>query len=95
MSQPTVFDLHETPEMISIVLNSKHPLFGRLNAMLTEHGGHKNGGVQATGVHVLLEAWARLENASGGKRRQLLEDIRLDWGRVARDIVGSDLLDSQ
>ena len=90
ISAPIVFDVHETPRMITIVLNSKHPLSRDLIVSMNDSNGRENGTVTSTAIHVLLEAWARLENKSGDNRRQLLEDIRLDWGRVARDILGGE-----
>ena len=95
ISVPTVFDVHESPEMISIVLNTMHPLSSDLFATVNESNGRSNGHASSTAVRVLLEAWARLENLSGEKRRQLLEDIRLDWGRIARDILSGEPPDKQ
>ena len=35
---------------------------------------------------ILLKAWAIMESSAWDRRKQLLEDIRSDWGRVARDL---------
>ncbi len=37
----------------------------------------------------LLQAWAQMECMAWDRRKQLLEDIRSDWGRAARDLVDS------
>ncbi len=39
-------------------------------------------------LKLLLSAWARLEDeAAGTGRKQILEDARSDWGRLARDFL--------
>ncbi len=35
----------------------------------------------------LLQAWAQMESMAWDRRKQLIEDIRSDWGRVARDLI--------
>lgn len=90
ISIPTIFNVHESPGLINIVLNSKHPLAEGLYDALHDSNGHENGNASPTAIYVLLESWARLEQLSGEKRRQMLEDIRLDWGRVARDILSEE-----
>ena len=36
---------------------------------------------------LMLMAWARLEDESMGQERTRMEDLRQDWGRVARDFL--------
>ena len=36
-------------------------------------------------IEILLKAWAVMESSAWDPRKQILEDIRSDWGRVARD----------
>ena len=38
-------------------------------------------------MELLLQAWAKMESTAWDRRKQLLEDIRSDWGRVARDLI--------
>lgn len=38
-------------------------------------------------LELLLKAWASMEEDAWDKRRQLLQDVRMDWGRAARDLI--------
>ena len=48
----------------------------------SQHNAFQNG----HSFELLLQAWAQMEADAWDVRKQLLEDIRTDWGRVARDI---------
>jgi len=41
-------------------------------------------------LELLLNAWGRMEHDAFGGRKQLLSDIRNDWGRKARDLYQGD-----
>ncbi len=75
-----LFEVREDCESLSIVINEQHPLAESLQSLI-EKNGHSHGG-----LHQLFHAWARLENDSGEARRRLLEDVRYDWGRIAREL---------
>lgn len=38
-------------------------------------------------LELLLQAWAEMETNAWDRRKQLLGDIRSDWGRAARDLL--------
>ena len=42
-------------------------------------------------LDLILQAWAEMESTAWDRRKQMLEDIRSDWGRVARDLVSQRL----
>ena len=48
----------------------------------SQHNAFQNG----HSFELLLQAWAQMEADAWDVRKQLLEDIRTDWGRVARDL---------
>ena len=37
-----------------------------------------------TGLYVLLAAWARYEDEQNQTKREIAQEIRTDWGRIAR-----------
>ena len=53
----------------------------------TSHQAFSNG----RALELILQAWAEMESTAWDRRKQLLEDIRSDWGRVARDLVSQHL----
>lgn len=79
-----IFDIRSKAGTIIILLNTRHPasehLFALLKSDEEEHPALK-------ALKLLLTAWARLEDEAGEARRQQLEDIRSDWGRIARDFL--------
>jgi len=81
-----IFDIRSMAGTIIILLNTRHPANEHLFALLkcddVEHPALK-------ALKLLLTAWARLEDEAGEARRQQLEDIRSDWGRIARDFLAA------
>lgn len=79
-----IFDIRSKAGTIIVLLNTRHPacehLFDLLKNENEDHPALK-------ALKLLLTAWARLEDEAGDARRQLLEDIRGDWGRIARDFL--------
>lgn len=79
-----IFDVRSKAGTIIIMINTKHSASDHLFALLKsedeEHPALK-------ALKLLLTAWARLEDEAGDNRRQQLEDIRTDWGRIARDFL--------
>lgn len=79
-----IFDIRSKAGTIILLLNTRHPacehLFDLLRSEKEDHPALK-------ALKLLLTAWARLEDEAGDTRRQLLEDIRGDWGRIARDFL--------
>lgn len=83
---PTIFDIRSRAGKIFVILNSNHPARDGLFEVLKDEDG-TNDTPALSSLKLLLEAWARLEDEAGPKRRQALEDVRLDWGRIARDFL--------
>lgn len=83
---PALFDFRGSADALSVVLNESHPLTAGLRDLVC------NNGSSHVGVQQLLLAWAKLENSAGMQRRRLLEDIRYDWGRLARAENGDEPL---
>jgi hypothetical protein len=82
----TFFDVKSKAGTIIININTRHPASGQLFELLKANNSEPDPPALKA-LKLLLTAWARLEDESGDARRQHLEDIRQDWGRLARDFL--------
>jgi thioredoxin-like negative regulator of GroEL len=71
---------------IIINVNTRHPASEHLFELLKPSNSDADPPALKA-LKLLLTAWARLEDEAGDARRQHLEDIRQDWGRLARDFL--------
>jgi len=83
---PTIFDIRSRAGKIFVIVNSDHPARDDLFDLLKSDDG-TNDTAALRSLKLLLEAWARMEDEAEPRRRQVLEDVRLDWGRIARDFL--------
>ena len=83
---PAIFDIKSKAGTIIILINSKHPARDNLFELLQEENCDKDTPALRS-LKLLLTAWARLEDEAEDRKRQDLEDVRLDWGRIARDFL--------
>jgi hypothetical protein len=82
-----MFDIKSTGGTLIILINTKHPAREHFFDLLKQEGTETDTPAQK-GLKLLLSAWARLEDESVGTgRKQILEDARQDWGRLARDFL--------
>ena len=82
-----MFDVRLKAGTIIILINAKHPAREHFFDLLKQDGAEVDSPAQ-TALKLLLSAWARLEDeAAGSGRKQILEDARADWGRLARDFL--------
>ena len=94
--------MHAEPNEITDVISSKSQLIAtkdlRNPAILFDVVDHEgtpivklNSSHQAfsngQALELILQAWAEMESTAWDRRKQVLEDIRSDWGRVARDLI--------
>jgi len=80
-----MFDIRSRAGKLMIVLNDQHPAKDGLFELLGNDSEDSNRALKS--LKLLLEAWARLEDESDSKQRQILSDVRSDWGRIARDFL--------
>lgn len=84
ISGQTIFDTSITGGVILITLNTRHPVHDKLFEIL--RNTEESDSAYAKDVLSLIAAWARLEDeAPSEKVRTAIEDIRLQWGRMAMD----------
>ncbi len=79
-----IFDIQSKAGTIIIKLNSRHPASDHLFALLKDND-EEHPALKA--LKLLITAWARLEDEAGDVRQRQLEDLRSDWGRIARDFL--------
>lgn len=79
-----IFDIKSEAGVLIIKINSRHPAKEHFIELL-QRGDDAADSPALKGLKLLLSAWGRLEDEAGDTRRRELEDIRSDWGRLARD----------
>ena len=82
---PVMFDIRSKAGKLFVILNDMHPAKEGLFELLNENDEDSSRALKA--LTLLLEAWARLEDEAEAKQRQVLADVRADWGRIARDFL--------
>ena len=83
----SVFDVTSKAGVIIITINTKHPAHAHLFELLREGEADTPESPALQGLKLLLTAWARMEDEASGDRKVELEDIRGEWGRIARDFL--------
>lgn len=99
LASPAFFDVKSRGGAIMVTLNIRHPAYLHLVELLeqdtdtVEEGELRNRLSQARdGLELLIMAWARYEDEQpDGKRRDLVQQTRWDWGRVAAQFLDHDL----
>jgi len=83
-----LFDIELAKGIYNIKLNKKHPAFLNFFKLLADQDDELNNGFEEPsaerGLKLLLESWARLEDEASEKLKEELQDIRLEWGKLAR-----------
>lgn len=80
-----MFDVASRAGTILIKLNTSHPLTENLYSELEKHQAETGPAYNA--LKLMIMAWARMEDEATEQRRETLEDIRGDWGKIARDYI--------
>jgi hypothetical protein len=83
----SVFDVTSKAGVIIITINTKHPAHAHLFELLREGEADVPESPALQGLKLLLTAWARMEDEASGGSKEALEDIRGEWGRIARDFM--------
>lgn len=83
----SVFDVTSKAGLILITINTKHPAHAHLFDLLSGEDGSDPDNPALQALELLLTAWARMEDEASPERKEELEDIRGEWGRIARDFL--------
>ncbi len=81
-----IFDVKSKAGTIIVVINTNHPASDDLFELLKEEDGVSDT-PELRALKLLLTAWARLEDTATDQRRETMVDLRMDWGRIARDFL--------
>ena len=81
-----LFDIELNAGIYNIKLNKKHPAFLNFFKLLADQEENSNTDEPSAekGLKLLLESWARLEDEAPENLKTQLQDIRLEWGKLAR-----------
>ena len=84
---PVMFDVKSKAGTLIILINTKHPAREHFFDLLKQEGAEIDTPC-AESIEAVTQRLARLEDeAAGTGRKQILEDARQDWGRLARDFL--------
>ncbi len=88
------FTVETLPDLVQVVLNEAHPAYGTISAALDD--APEDASVEdlqvrlyeaSDAVKLLLFAWAFMEDRKAlHSPRDPLVDLRIDWGKAARDL---------
>jgi hypothetical protein len=100
LKNPAFFSVESKAGVLTITLNTTHPAYvSLLEVMEAEPDEFASDNVDqlrgrlvgaASGLKLLLEAWARYEDELKGSTRDRASDARHDWGRVARQFFAEE-----
>ena len=88
-----IFSVRSKGGALLITLNTSHPAYAHLISLLKEDSETEDlEELRARqrrsfeGLKLLIESWARFEDeVTDSRKKTQIQDIRTDWGRVARD----------
>lgn len=81
-----IFDVKSSAGTIVIIINVRHPACEGLYEAL-ENASKDGESPELRALKLLFTAWGRMEDEATEKRKGELEDIRMDWGKLARDFL--------
>jgi hypothetical protein len=95
LETPAFFSVKPRGGSIVITLNTNHPAYHSLVEVLEKdqdstsgENGAQRMGTALDGLKLLLMAWARYEDEQpDGPRRAQAQEVRVDWGRIARQFL--------
>ena len=95
IESPAFFSVKQVAGILKVTLNSSHAAYENLIELLEKDAEdatleelRKRLQNARDGLVLLLTAWARYEDEQpDGRRRELAQEARTDWGRVARTFL--------
>lgn len=88
-----IFSIKRKGGVIIVNLNTKHPGYDSLISALEHEEGEEEVDLSRRlkrsrkSLRLLLLAWARFEDEQEASKREMVQDVRHDWGRVARQFL--------
>jgi hypothetical protein len=94
LASPAIFDVQEKSGELFIKMNTRHPAYEHVFEVLEESNDSEDDGEEEksespalTGLKLLLTAWARMEDEATEQELERLQDVRINWGKIARDFL--------
>ncbi len=88
LSTPAMFDVASAGGIIKLTFNTRHEVHGKVFA---EFQKDTDTNPLAKQILSMMIAWARMEDEAGSdKLRANLEEVRQNWGRMAKDFFEPD-----
>lgn len=96
-SNAAFFDVESLPDVIQVVLNTKHPVYSHLYEIMhpdieemTEDEVRARLEKAAAAFRILIYSWARYEEEQSGQSRRRVRDARWEWGKYAEEFFEED-----
>ena len=86
LTSPAIFDLTQERGEYFIKLNTRHPAYKNFIELLQDDKSNEDSPALVA-LKLLLTAWARMEDEATDLELDAIQDIRLSWGRIARDFM--------
>lgn len=87
LASPAIFDVSEKAGELFIKINMNHPAYENFFDLLNSENQETVDTPTLTGLKLLLTAWARMEDEASERSLEQLQDIRIEWGKIARDFL--------
>ena len=85
LNSPAIFDISFERGEYFVKFNNSHPAFAQFIGLLD--ADEEEDSKAFIGLKMLLSAWTRMEDEANGPERDKIQDVRLDWGRFARNYM--------
>ena len=99
LSSPAFFDVEPYPNVLQVVLNSRHPIHTQLWEVLHPNKLSEEMSVESLrealdqttkAFKILIYAWARYEEEQTDRVRSTVQFSRIEWGKYAQDFFEID-----
>jgi hypothetical protein len=88
LTTPAMFDVAAAGGVIELTFNTRHPVHSKV---FEEFQKESDVNPMAKEILSMMIAWARMEDEAGSQKlRSLLEEVRQNWGQMAKDFFEVD-----
>ena len=88
LSSAAFFEANQECGEYLIKFNERHPVFSEFIKLLDKPETADS--AEFVGLKLLLCAWARMEDEAEGREKDVIEDLRQNWGKFAREFMRVD-----
>ena len=85
---PMLFDVTSRSGVLCVAFNQNNPLYTQvLDGLIPSEDAEVMINPMYDTLRLLFMSWARLEDEAGDERRELMQELRYDWGRLAKKFI--------